>query len=237
MNLHPFTALVRLPLSVLGELYRTCIRNLDGALGQRLRYLYYKKRLRHLGRNVIIDTGVFFSGWEYISIGDDTHIDKNCIIVGCHPDLDLSYRYLKQRGNDDYLGMRGFVSIGSDCHISQNTMIYGYGGVHIGNNSVLSAGAKVYSLTSMAYNPYDRSEIVSIVPYSGKSPTLEGPVVLGDNVWIGIDTVVSPGITIKKNSFVQSFSMVNSSFDENTYAGGMPATRLRDRYENYHDNP
>ena len=92
MKLHPFTALVRLPLSVLGGLYRTCIRNLDGAVGLRLRYLYYKKRLRHLGRNVRIDTGVFFSGWEYISIGDDTHIDKNCIIVGCHPDLDLSYR-------------------------------------------------------------------------------------------------------------------------------------------------
>ena len=237
MNLHPFTALVCPVRTVLGELYRTCIRNLDGALGQRLRYLYYKKRLRHLGRNVIIDTGVFFTGWEYISIGDNTHIDKNCILVGAPQDLDLSYRYLKQRGNDDYLGMRGFISIGSDCHISQNTMIYGYGGVHIGNNSVLSAGAKVYSLTSMAYNPYDRSEIVSIVPYSGKSPTLEGPVVLGDNVWIGIDTVVSPGITIKKNSFVQSFSMVNSSFDENTYAGGMPATRLRNRYENYHNNP
>lgn len=237
IKLYPLFLVMRAFLSIPGELYRSWIRNLDGVLGFKLRYWYYKKKLEYLGRNVKIDTGVFFYGNKYISIGDSTEIDKNCIIVGCYPNLDLSHRYLKTRENVDYKGKRGFVSIGSECHISQNAMIYGYGGVHIGNNSVLSTGAKIYSLTSIAYNPYDRSEIVSIVPYSGKSPTLEGPVVLGDNVWIGIDTVVSPGVTIKKNSFVQSFSLVNSSFDENTYAGGLPATRLRDRYENYHDNP
>lgn len=218
-------------IPIFDELYRSWIRNLDGSLGQRLRYRYYKKRLSHLGKKVKFDTGVFITGAKYISIGDNTEIDKNCILVGAPSDLDISNRYVKMRSNSDYTGKRGFINIGSDCHISQNTMVYGYGGVKIGNNSVLSAGAKVYSLTSMAYNPYDKSEIVSIVPYSGKSPTLEGAVVLEDNVWIGIDTVISPGVTIKKNSFVKGYSIVNNSFEENTYAGGNPAVKIRNRYE------
>lgn len=213
------------------EIYRSAIRWLDGELGYKLRYKYYKKRLKHLGRGAVIDTGVFIQGAEYISIGDNTHIDKNCILVGSPPDLDLSYRYLKVRENPLFKGNIGEIIIGKECHISQNSMLYGYGGIHIGNNSTLSAGAKIYSLTSMAYNPYDRSEIVSIVPYTGKSPTLEGPVVFGNNVWIGIDTVVSPGVALGDNTFVKSFSIVNSSFEENSYAGGTPAVYIRDRYE------
>ena len=217
--------------SIWDELYRSTIRYLDGEPGRRLRYRYYKKRLNHLGKNVIIDTGVFITGAEYISIGDNTHIDKNCILVGAPADLDLSYRYVKERDNLVYNGKKGEITIGKECHISQNTMLYGYGGISIGNNSVLSAGAKIYSLTSMAYNPYDRSEVVSIVPYEGKSPTLIGAVVLGNNVWCGIDCIISPGIILGDNTFIKSQSVVNSSFDENSYAGGNPAKYIRDRYE------
>lgn len=218
-------------ISFLGDIYRSFIRYLDGETGRRLRYRYYKKRLKHLGKNVIIDTGVFITGAEYISIGDNTHIDKNCILVGAPSDLDLSNRYVKARENPAYNGKKGEITIGKECHISQNTMLYGYGGISIGNNSVLSAEAKIYSLTSMAYNPYNKNEIVSIVPYEGKSPTLIGAVVLGNNVWCGIDCVVSPGITLGSNTFIKSQSIVNSSFDENSYAGGNPAKYIRNRYE------
>lgn len=217
--------------SILDEIYRSTIRWLDGELGKKLRHRYYKKRLYHMGKGVIIDTGVFIEGAEFISIGDNTHIDKNCILVGSPSNLDLSHRYLKVRNNPTYKGQRGNIIIGKECHISQNTMLYGYGGISIGDYSTLSVGAKVYSLTSMAYNPYNRGEIVSIVPYDGKSPTLEGAVVLGNNVWAGIDCIISPGITIGDNSFVKSLSIVNSSFEENSYVGGNPAQYIRRRYE------
>lgn len=213
------------------EIYRSAIRWLDGDLGYKLRYKYYKKRFKHLGRGAMIDTGVFIQGAEFISIGENTHLDKNCILVGSPADLDLSYRYLKTRENPLYTGKIGEIIIGKECHISQNAMLYGYGGIHIGDYSTLSAGAKIYSLTSMAYNPYDRSEIVSIVPYTGKSPTLMGPVLLGNNVWVGIDTVVSPGVALGDNTFIKSFSIVNSSFEENSYAGGTPAVYIRGRYD------
>jgi len=206
------------------------MRYVDGSYGELKRYNYYKKRLLHLGENVKIDTGVFIYGMEYISINDNTHIDKNCIIIGAPPDLDLSKRVLKIRHHHDGRVVKGQVIIGKECHISQNAMIYGYGGVFIGNNCVMSAGAKIYSLTSMPNDPNDLARVISIVPYSGISPTLMGEVVLEDNVWLGIDVVVSPGITIGKNSFVRSNSFVMKSFAENSYIAGDPAEYQKPRF-------
>jgi acetyltransferase-like isoleucine patch superfamily enzyme len=94
----------------------------------------------------------------------------------------------------------------------------------------MSAGSKIYSLTSMPNNPYDEAQVLSIVPYDGLSPTLVGKVVLNDNVWIGLDSVISPGVEIGKNSFVRSKSIVLKSFEENSYVGGDPAARLRNRF-------
>jgi acetyltransferase-like isoleucine patch superfamily enzyme len=210
--------------------YIDWIRFLDTDEAKIHRYKYYKKHLKYLGKNVLFDTGVFIYGMPFVSIGDNTHIDKNCRIVGSKPDLDLSYRAVKVRENNFGEIEKGEVHIGTQCHISQNTMIYGYGGVYIGNNCVMSAGSKIYSLSSMPINPCDTAEIVSIVPYNGISPTIMGKVVLEDNVWLGLDAVVSPGVTIGKNSFARSNSFVMKSFDENSYIAGDPAKYVRPRF-------
>jgi len=207
------------------------IRYLENYRCREKRYLIYKKYLKSLGENVIIDTGVFIYGMEYVTIQDNTHIDKNCIIVGSSPNLDLSSRIVKEILNNTDIIEKGEVYIGKDCHISQNTMVFGYGGVYIGNNCVMSTGSKIYSLTSMPTNPFDLSEIISIVPYDGISPTLIGKVVLEENTWIGINVVVSPGITIKKNSFVRSNSFVLDSFEENSYIAGDPAVYKHKRFK------
>jgi maltose O-acetyltransferase len=82
----------------------------------------------------------------------------------------------------------------------------------------------------MPHNHFDTTEIISIVPYNGISPTLIGKVIFEDNVWIGIDVIVSPGVTIKKNSFVRSNSLITKSFEENSYIAGDPAAFKRKRF-------
>ena len=125
----------------------------------------------------------------------------------------------------------GEIFIGKECHISQNTMLYGYAGIYLGDRFVMSEGSKIYSLTSMAYNPEDRTEITFVTPYSGKSPTLMGPVSIEDNVFIGIGCIISPGTHIWKNSFAKSYSVISGCFDSNVYLGGYPANVIRKRFE------
>ncbi|MCU0440318.1 MAG: acyltransferase [Raineya sp.] len=218
--------------SSIREIYASWIRNIDGQLGNNLRYAYYKKRLKYLGKNVIIDTGVLIYGAEYISIDDNTHLDKYCILVASSPHINLSKRTILEVSNENILP-KGEIMIGKDCHISQYAMIYGYYGVKIGDLCTLSANSKIYSLSSLPFNPHDRSEIISIQPYSGKSPTIVGTVLLEDNVWLGLDVVVNPGVKLEKNSFVKTGTVVTKSFPENSYIAGEPAKRIKNRYGDY----
>lgn len=124
------------------ELCVSYLRHVDGPAAEKLRYRYYRSRVKMMGKNVRIDTGVFLYGAAYISLGDDTHIDKNCIIIGAPKDLDLSKRIVKRRALASNKAQEGEVSIGRNCHISQNCMIYGYGGVYIADNCVMAPARK-----------------------------------------------------------------------------------------------
>jgi acetyltransferase-like isoleucine patch superfamily enzyme len=212
------------------EIIFSLIRYLDGTAGNIIRRAVYRKRLKYLGKNVIIDTGVFMYGLKYIAIGDNTHIDKSCILIGSSSDLDLSERALKEKYNSSIHVNKGELVIGSECHIAQNCMIFAYGGVKLGNNCVMSSGSKLYSLSSLHYNPEDKNLRTSIVPYSGKSPSIIGNIEFEDNVWIGINSCVFPGVKIGKDSFIRSNSMVSESFSENSYIAGDPAKYIKQRY-------
>lgn len=216
---------------MIDEILFSLIRNIDGSLGNKLRYYAYKRRLKHLGKNVTIDTGVFMYGLKYISIDDNCHIDKSCILVACSPEIDLSHRALKIKNNSEIKVNKGELYIGKECHIAQYCMIFAHGGIKIGNYCAMSTGSKLDSLSSLSYNPSDRKLKTSIVPYSGISPSILGNIEFEDNVWVGINVCVFPGVKIGKDSFVRSNSMVQDSFEYNSYIAGDPAKYIKSRYE------
>jgi acetyltransferase-like isoleucine patch superfamily enzyme len=206
------------------------IRNIDGTAGNLLRKIIYKSQLKYLGKNVIIDTGVFMYGLPYISIDDNTHIDKSVILVASRSNLDLSYRAMKVKDNPDMTLKRGELLIGKNCHIAQYCMLFAYGGVKLGDYCVMSTGSKIYSLSSLSYNPIDYRLRTPIVPYSGLSPSIIGNIEFEENVWIGINVCVFPGVKIGRDSFIRSNSILLNSFPENSFIAGDPARYIKPRY-------
>ncbi len=215
---------------MLKEFLFSIIRNIDGSAGNLLRTMMYKSQLNHLGKNVIIDTGVFMYGLPYISIGDCAHIDKSSILVASSTDLDLSYRALKIKDNPKANVKRGELFIGKNCHIAQYCMLFAYGGIKLGDCCVMSTGSKIYSLSSLHYNPIDNRSRTPVVPYNGLSPSVIGNIEFEENVWIGINVCVFPGVKIEKDSFVRSNSVVLDSFPENSFIAGDPAKYVKPRY-------
>jgi acetyltransferase-like isoleucine patch superfamily enzyme len=210
----------------------TAIRNIDGPIGDSMRLEYYRNKLKSIGANVRIDTSVYMSGLRYIAIGNDVHIDKGVVMVACGPNLDLSARDLKESEVQNVQVARGELIIGDNVHIAQHCMIFAYGGVRIENRCVLSSGCKLYSLTSLPWSPRDRSERgVSIVPYSGRSPSSIGPIELHENVWLGLNCSVFPGVIVEKDCFARTNSVITSSIPENSYVIGDPAKRIDARYK------
>lgn len=219
--------ILKLPILVARDILKTIITYIPGGTGNRLRYLYYKTVFKNCGNNVIIDVGVIIEGAEYIRVGNNVKIDKYCIIS---TGRNLSGN-ITRRKNKHYKHEEGELIIGDNVHITQFCIIMAYGGISIGNNCGLSASTKVYSLTNTPTDPAHPNTIISIMPLgSPVSPYRLAPVVIEENTWIALQCIIMPGTFIGKNSFVESNSLVVGSFIENSYLGGQPAKRIRERF-------
>jgi galactoside O-acetyltransferase len=198
---------------------------MPGNTGIILRRKYYKNKFKSCGKNLVIDVGVSISGTELISVGDDVFIDKYCIISTGKNLIGEIHR----KKNESFLNEEGEIHIGNNIHIAQFCILMGYGGLVIENNCVLSADCKIYTLTNTAYNPTNRSEIVSLMPYN-QSHFLLSPIILKRNVWLGLNSIIMPGITVGENSFIVSNSLLLSSFPNNSYINGQPAEKIKNRF-------
>ena len=106
----------------------------------------------------------------------------------------------------------GNVSVGENTWIGPFTILDGSGGLTIGNNCSISAGVQIYTHDSVQW-------AVS----GGKQPYEYGPVKIGDNCYIGPNTIISKGVSIGNGSIVGCNSFVNQSWPANSKIAGSPA--------------
>ena len=224
--------ILSLPSQVLSELSSGFVRYFPGLVGQQLRYAYYKRKLKRLGSHVTIDEGVHFLNPAYISIGDDTWIDKNVILLAGPPHL--GQRKFQMKENHTYHGAIGELAIGIGCHIAPNSVIQAHGGVEIGDYVGIASGGKLYSMSHHYRNLNDEDTIeYKFSPRAAEKEQflIVGPVVMENNTALGLNSVVLPCVTIGKNSWVGVNSYVASDIPPNSIASGSPAKVLKKRFE------
>jgi acetyltransferase-like isoleucine patch superfamily enzyme len=110
--------------------------------------------------------------------------------------------------------------LGERVLINYGCSILGAGGVSVGNDVLISPGVV---LTSFQHGFKDLSR-----PIVGQEPTLK-PVVVGDDVYIGANAVILPGVTIGRGAVIGANAVVNSDIPENSVAVGAPAKVVRKR--------
>jgi len=220
-------------LTMPGDLWLGFISQWPGPLGQRLRHRYWRKRMRHLGRNVRIDPGAYFQNPHCISIGDNAFIDRNVIILAGTGD---QARELIRRSPGRPVDCEpGSVSIGANVHIGPFCVISGMGGgVRIGDDCSVTAGSKIYSLVHH-YKSKRAPERRDLAFTSRAEPhrqcLVEGPVVIGARTGIALNACIMPGVVIGNDCFVAINSVVLSGdFPDDSAIGGHPAVRQGPRY-------
>lgn len=198
---------------------------LPGPSGIRIRRFFYSYKFKSCGANLVVEVGVSIEGAEFVSVGNNVFIDKYCLISAG----DQLQGRIFEKTNDGFSGRRGEIVLGNDIHLCQYCILSGYGGIDVADNTVLSAGCKVYSLTNLSCIPGDSESIVSIQPYN-QAPFLLSPVVFNKNCWLGLNVIVMPGVDIGANSFVVSNSLLLDVFPDNSYVSGQPAKVIRKRF-------
>ena len=112
--------------------------------------------------------------------------------------------------NNSYLRACG-IEIGRGCMISLRAKIdTRRGKVAIGDNCVITYGSVILS--------HDRS-----AKHLNPADTGAGSVTLGNNVYIGVNSVVLRNVTIGENSVIGAGSVVTKDIPANSVAVGNPA--------------
>lgn len=103
------------------------------------------------------------------------------------------------------------IQIGDNCGFS-GTVIGAFLSITLGNN--VRCGSNTL-ITDSDWHLDD--------PRVGKPK----PIVIGDNVWLGVNAVVLKGVSIGKNSIIGANSVVVSNIPENVIAAGNPCKVLK----------
>jgi acetyltransferase-like isoleucine patch superfamily enzyme len=111
----------------------------------------------------------------------------------------------------------GDVVIGNHTRIGiHNTII---GPVTIGNHVNLAQGITV---TALNHNFKDTTLRIDEQGIS------TNPVVIGDDVWIGANAVILPGVQIGRHVVIAAGAVVTKDVPDNCVVGGIPAKVLKD---------
>lgn len=205
------------------DLFRLPIIYMPGTLGRKLRYWYYKKKLKKCGKNVIIDEGVIIQNPKWISIGNNVWIDKYCILIAGKANLEGML--VKRIKNHNFEGQEGELIIGSNVHIAPFCLIQAHSGLKIGNNCGVGAYTAMYSLSHHYKNlkhPDNKNIYFTAMAKKQNQYLIKGPIVIGDNVGIARGSFIYCGVTIGEDSFIKAYSEVgynipsNTIFDEKT---------------------
>jgi len=105
----------------------------------------------------------------------------------------------------------GDVNVGPNTWIGPFTLLDGTGGLRIGAHCSISAGVHIYT-----------HDTVARALSGGRSPAVRSSVTIGDNTYIGSQSVIARGVSIGDHCVIGANSFVNDSIPPFSVAVGSP---------------
>ena len=114
----------------------------------------------------------------------------------------------------------GNISIGTNCRIHPMCFIDGPGGIEIGSNIGIASGTQIYTQN---HKYMDKK-----IPYYQQEVEL-AKVVIEDDVWVGANSLIMAGITLKQGTIVAAGSVVTKDSEPYSVIAGVPARKIGQR--------
>ena len=140
--------------------------------------------------------------WD-ITLGPEVYISRRCKL---HGNINIRKRTNLNRN----VGIHGEVDIGKYCAFAPNALI-----------RTANHDTRKPAIQTRFYNDFFNTQ------YETQT---EGPVTIGNDVWIGDRAIILSGVTIGDGAVIGAGSIVTHDVDPYSIVAGVPATHIRWRF-------
>ena len=194
------------------------LTGLGGAAGYALRGKVFPMLFRSAGRGVNFGRYLILRCPSRITLGASIAIDDNVTLdargTGSGDAFEIGDRTLIAR-DVILVAKAGPIRIGRDCSIGAQSHLSSTNGIEIGDH-VLVAG--------QCYIGGGRYQtVLGAGPMAEQGLVSKGPVVIGDDVWLGAGVRVLDGVRIGRGAIVGGGAVVTKDVEPDTIVGGVPA--------------
>lgn len=102
------------------------------------------------------------------------------------------------------------ITIGKNVFFNTGCSFQDRGGINIGDGALIGMNVTIATLNHG-------------LSFETRNTTYASPVNFGDNVWIGSNATILPGVTIGDNAVVAAGAVVTKDVPENAVVAGVPA--------------
>lgn len=194
------------------------IRKINNLLSIRLVTLWLRLYYSYFTQNIELGKNVIFKKSPLIDIR------KNCKLIvadnvvlnsknkGYHINMHSPVKLIADRSD-------AIIKIGRNTRI-HGTCIHAFKQILIGENCLIAANCQI-----MDGNGHDLSfdNVKNRINTTGNA----SPVNIENNVWIGANCIIMPGVTIGEGSIIAAGSVVTKSVPTMCIAGGNPAKVIK----------
>ena len=192
------------------ELITSVLGPMPGAAGLALRKWVYPRLFKRVGSGVLWGRNIALRHPGKIELGSRVAIDDHCLLdakgAGAQG-LRIGNEVLIAR--DTIIQAKtSWIEIGDQCTIGSQCQLTSVGGIRIGKAVMISG--QCY-LGGGRYHTEDPS-----VPMKEQGLYTTGPVIIGDDVWLGAGVIVQDGVRIGRGSIIGAGTVVRENVPERT---------------------
>ncbi len=171
-----------------------------GYIGNKLRVLVVSARIKKMDPKCYIEKGCQFRGLHNISFGSE-------VSIGCR---------------SIFFADKGSITIGNKTFFNVNCNVNASvgGNIFIGNHCLIGTNAVIHSSN---HNFDDLDTLIM------KQKHTSADIHIEDNVWIGANAIILPGVRIGEGAVIAAGAVVNKDVEKNTVVGGVPARFIKNR--------
>jgi acetyltransferase-like isoleucine patch superfamily enzyme len=163
-----------------------------------------------------------------VLVGENTVIDYRTVIINKQSVIKVGRNvYLRSNAKGYQAGMPfpttlladvkgALIEIGDNCRVN-GAYIHAQKSIKIGSNCVIASGVNI--LDTNGHELYSNDRTIN--------RDLPEGVIIGNNVWIGLNAVILKGTVIGDNAVVSAGSIVKGTFEPNSLIVGNPAKTVK----------